>query len=87
MGEERVGRVTIYSILPTDLPTVRIPSVNPSANPSVMLTGNRHITARTSYSNPSVIPSVFLTVHPSRHRYGSGISNPSVIPSVVFAGE
>ena len=84
MGEESVGRVTIYSLLPTDIPTVWIPLVNPSAKPSVILTANRHVTARTCYSNPSVIPSVFLTVHRSRHRYGSGISNPSVIPSVFF---
>ncbi|KAJ6854544.1 hypothetical protein NC651_039468 [Populus alba x Populus x berolinensis] len=63
MGEESVGRVAIYSLLPTDLPTVCIPSVNPSAKPSVILTGNRHVTARTCYSNPSVIPSV-----PSRIR-------------------
>ena len=55
-----------------------IPSVNTSANPSVILTGNRHVTARICYSNPSVIPSVFITVHRSRHRYGSDISNPSV---------
>ncbi|KAJ6856246.1 hypothetical protein NC651_037976 [Populus alba x Populus x berolinensis] len=82
MGEESVGRVAIYSLLPTDLPTVLIPSVTPSAKPSVILTGNRHVTIRTCYSNPSVIPSVFLTVHRSRHRYGSGISNMSVIPSV-----
>ena len=56
----------------------------PSVKPSVILTGNRHVTARTCYSNPSVIPSVFLTVRRSRHRYGSGISNPSVIPSVLL---
>ena len=31
MGEESVGRVAIYSLLPTELPTVCIPSVNPSA--------------------------------------------------------
>ncbi|KAJ6868531.1 hypothetical protein NC651_033572 [Populus alba x Populus x berolinensis] len=74
MGEESVGRGAIYSLLPTDLPTGFIPSVNPSAKPSVIMTGNRHVTARTCYSNPSVIPSVVLTVHPSRHRYGSGIS-------------
>ena len=74
MGEESVGRVAIYSLLPTDLSTVLIPSV--------ILTGNRHVTARTCFSNPSVIPSVFLTVHRSRHRYRSGISNPSVIPSI-----
>ena len=80
MGEESVGRVAIYSRLPTDLPTVLIPSVKPS----VILTGNRHVTARTCYSNPSVIPSVFSTVHRSRHRYGSGISNPSVILSVLL---
>ena len=56
-----------------------------SVNTSVILTGNRHVTARTCYSNPSVIPSVFLTVHRSRHRYGSDISNPSVIPSVLLS--
>ena len=61
-----------------------IPSVNTSAKPSVILTSNRHVTARTCYSNPSVIPSVFLTVHRSRHRYGSGISNPLVIPSALL---
>ena len=54
----------------------------PSVNTLVILMGNRHVTTRTCYSNPSVIPSVFLTVHRSRHQYGSGISNPSVIPSV-----
>ena len=57
-------------------------SVNTSAKPSVILTGNRHVTARTSYSNPLMIPSVFLTVHRSCHRYGSGISNPSVLLTV-----
>ena len=55
-----------------------IPSVNTSAKPSVILTGNRHVTARTCFSNPLVIPSVFLTVHRSCHRHGSDISNPSV---------
>lgn len=30
MGEESDGRVAIYSLLPTELPTVCIPSVNPS---------------------------------------------------------
>ena len=61
-----------------------IPSVNTSTKPSVILMGNRHVTARTCSSNPSVIPSVFLTVHRSRHWYGSGISNSSVIPSVLL---
>ena len=61
-----------------------IPSVNTSAKQSVILTGNRHVTARICYSNPSVIPSVFITVHRSCHRYGSGISNPSVILSVLL---
>ena len=61
-----------------------IPSVNTSVKPSVILMGNRHVTARTCYSNPSVIPSVFLMVHRSRHRSGSGISNPSVILSVLL---
>ena len=60
----------------------RSPSVNTSAKPSVILTGNRHVTTRTCYSNPSVIPSVFLTEHRSRHQYGSGISNPSVYLTV-----
>ena len=78
MGEESVGRVAIYSLFSDGI----TPSVNTSVTPSVILTGNRHVTARTCFSNPSVIPSVFLTVHRSRHPYGSGISNPSVIPSV-----
>ena len=57
-------------------------SVNTSVTPSVILTVNRHVTARTCFSNPSVIPSVFLTVHRSCHSYGSGISNPSVLLTV-----
>ena len=61
-----------------------IPSVNTLAKPSVILTGNRHVTAKTCFSNPSVISLVFFTLHRSCHPYESDISNPSVIPSVLL---
>ncbi|KAJ7014585.1 hypothetical protein NC653_004023 [Populus alba x Populus x berolinensis] len=38
---------------------------------------NRHVTVRTSFSNPSVILSVLLTVNRSHQPYESAISNPS----------
>ena len=54
------GHIFIFSDGLTDGKT-------PSVNPSVIVTGNRHVTAQTCFSNPSVILSVFFTVHRSGH--------------------